>query len=102
MRLRLRMTARASHSRLRAPHGNATQLSTDGKIGYPYGMLEWSPDSNTLAGFRIEPGDNKEVYLIQSSPGGGGRAKLQSRVYPLPGDKFAAHELNLFDLESRK
>jgi dipeptidyl aminopeptidase/acylaminoacyl peptidase len=52
--------------------------------------------------FRIEPGDNKEVCLIESSPEGGGRAKFHSRPYALPGDKFARHELNLFDIDSRK
>ena len=52
--------------------------------------------------FRIEPGDEKEVFLIQSSPPGGGRAKMQQRPYPLPGDKFAAYELNLFDVAARK
>jgi dipeptidyl aminopeptidase/acylaminoacyl peptidase len=81
------------------------QLSTDGKEGSSYGMLSWAPDSKTLVAFRIEPGDNKEVYLIESSPprllgedksGGGGRAKLHSRPYALPGDKFATYELNLF------
>ena len=50
-----------------------------------------------MAAFRIEPGERKEVYLIQSSPPGGGRAKLQSRPYALPGDKFTTYELNLFD-----
>ena len=55
-----------------------------------------------LVAFRIEPGDDKEVFLIQSSPPGGGRAKLQRRPYPLPGDNFAAYELNLFDVGARK
>src|SRR5262245_19780012 len=78
------------------------QLSKDGKEGLAYGMLSWSPDSKTLAAFRIEPGDRKEVHLIESSPRGGGRAVLRSRPYPLPGDKFTAHELNLFDVTSGK
>jgi len=78
------------------------RLSDDGKVGSAYDRLSWAPDSKTLGAFRIEPGDNKEVYLIQSSPPGGGRARLQKRPYPLPGDKFAAYELNLFDIESRK
>ena len=82
--------------------GKEVQLSKDGTAGNAYGMLEWSPDSKTLVGFRIEPGDNKEVYLVQSSPPGGGRAKLQSRPYPLPGDKFTAYELNLFDVTRNK
>src|SRR5262249_20152365 len=78
------------------------RLSEDGKEGRAYGLLSWAPDSKTLAAFRIEPGDRKEVYLIQSSPQGGARAKLRPRPYPLPGDKFASHELNLFNLTDKK
>ncbi len=78
------------------------QLSEDGKDNLAYGHLSWAPDSKTLAAFNIEPGDNKEVYLIQSSPSSGGRARLQRRPYPLPGDKFAAYELSLFDIASKK
>jgi dipeptidyl aminopeptidase/acylaminoacyl peptidase len=74
------------------------QLSQDGRDGQAYGRLEWSPDSKTLIGWRIEPGERKEVYLIQSSPSGGGRAVLKSRPYALPGDKFTTYELNLFDV----
>ncbi len=77
-------------------------LGKDGKPGLAYGRLEWAPDSKTLVAFRIEPGDRKEVHLIQSSPPGGGRAVLRSRPYPLPGDKFTTYELNLFDVASRK
>jgi len=78
------------------------QLSHDGSEGHAYGMLRWAPDSKTLVAFRIEPGENKEVYLIESSPAGGGRAKLHTRPYPLPGDRFAAFELNLFDVEKKR
>lgn len=78
------------------------RLSTDGKEGLAYGRLSWSPDSKTLIAFRIEPGDHKEVYLIQSSPPGGGRARFNARPYPLPGDRFTAYELNLFVVAARK
>jgi dipeptidyl aminopeptidase/acylaminoacyl peptidase len=78
------------------------QLTTDGAEGNAYGMLSWAPDSKTLVAFRIEPGDNREVYLIESSPAGGGRASFRKRPYALPGDKFATYELNLFDIETRK
>lgn len=79
-----------------------TQISQDGREGSSYGMLSWAPDSETLVAFRIEPGDNKKVYLIESSPEGGGRAKLHSRPYALPGDKFTSYELNLFDIDTQK
>ena len=79
-----------------------TPLSTDGKEGLGYDWLSWSPDSKTLAAFRVEPGDHKEVYLIQTSPSGGGRARFRARPYDLPGDKFASYELNVFDIGSKK
>ena len=82
--------------------GQEIQLSKDGKAGLAYGMLQWAPDSSTLVAFRIEPGDNKEVFLIETSPQGGGRAVLHSRPYPLPGDKLTAYELNLFTVADRK
>jgi hypothetical protein len=78
------------------------QLSTDGTEGNAYDRFSWAPDSGILVAFRVEPGDNKEVYLIESSPEGGGRAKFRSRPYALPGDKFATYELNLFDIDSHK
>jgi dipeptidyl aminopeptidase/acylaminoacyl peptidase len=88
---------------LRAADGGAeTQLTKDGAQGNAFGMLAWSPDSKALTAFRIEPGDGKEVYLIQSSPPGGGRAKLQTRPYALPGDKFATYELWVIDPENKK
>jgi dipeptidyl aminopeptidase/acylaminoacyl peptidase len=77
--------------------GKETQLSKDGKEGLAYGMLSWSPDSKALVAFRIEPGERKEVYLIESSPAGGGRARLRTRSYDLPGDRLTSYELHLFD-----
>jgi dipeptidyl aminopeptidase/acylaminoacyl peptidase len=77
--------------------GDAEKLSTTGTEAIPFGMLSWSPDGKAVVAFRIEPGEAKEVSLIQSSPPGGGRAVLSSRPYPLPGDKFTAYEPWVFD-----
>ena len=82
--------------------GKDFQLTEDGKEGNSYGRLEWSPDSNALIAWRFEPGDHKEVYLVQSSPTGGGRAILKSRPYDLPGDKLDLYELSVFDIATRK
>jgi dipeptidyl aminopeptidase/acylaminoacyl peptidase len=87
---------------VRSPDSEEIQLSQDGKAGLAYGRLSWSPDSKALVGFRVEPGERKEVYLVESSPKGGGRAKLRTRPYALPGDKFTAYELNLFDVTNAK
>ncbi len=74
------------------------QLSHDGTAGNAYAHAVWSPESATLAAFRVEPADERLVYLVESSPRGGGRARLHQRGYPLPGDKFASYELSLFDV----
>ena len=78
------------------------QLSEDGSETNYYGRLAWAPDSKALVAWRIEPGEHKEVYLIRSSPPGGGRAQLESRPYPQAGDKFAHYEPNVFVIAERK
>ncbi len=79
-----------------------TQLSKDGSPALAYGMLQWSPDSSALIAWRIDTATPGEVYLVESSPRGGGRAKLFTRPYPLPGDKFTSYELCLFDVTQKK
>jgi dipeptidyl aminopeptidase/acylaminoacyl peptidase len=78
------------------------QLTRDGEAGNFYSQLAWSPDSKALVAWRTEPGDDGQVYLILSSPPGGGRAILSSNSYPQAGDKFTAYELNVFDIANRK
>ncbi len=82
--------------------GEAIQLSQDGSEKNEYAQPIWSPDSKSLVAFRSERAETAEVHLIQSSPEGGGRAILTSRPYALPGDPFSKHELNVFQIESRK
>src|SRR6185312_15056518 len=84
------------------PGGDETQLSTDGSESNNYSRLEWSPDSRSLIAWRIEPGDIGLVYLIQSSPPGGGRAVMRERPYAQAGDKFPKYEVNIFDVASHK
>jgi dipeptidyl aminopeptidase/acylaminoacyl peptidase len=92
---------------LKSADGQESQLSQDGVQTNAYGALQWAPDSKTLVAFRVEPGDRKDVYLIRSTPLDldpvrGGRATLESRYYALPGDKFNAYELNLFEVATKK
>ena len=96
---------------LRDADGKETQLSTDGTEDDAYTRVSFAPDSSAVIAFRLEPGDNKEVYRISSSPrgpngenllGGAGRAIPQTSVYPLPGDKFNSYELNVFGVADHK
>ncbi len=82
--------------------GREYRLTEDGSTNNAYGLLEWSPDSTVLTAWRVEAGDRKEVYVIQSSPPGGGRAKLRSRLYALPGDKYPHYEPSLFAVSDRR
>ncbi|MBS1715422.1 MAG: S9 family peptidase [Armatimonadetes bacterium] len=78
--------------------GNKVMESASGDLVGP----SWSPDSRFVAAFRVLKGDRKEVYLIESSPSGGGRAKLTSRPYDLPGDQIDRYELVFLELASKK
>lgn len=78
--------------------GKEFAITNDGKEGLSHAMPRWSPDSQSLMAWRIEPAERLQVHLISSSPREGGRATLQSREYPLPGDKFSAYEPYLFKL----
>ena len=78
------------------------QLSEDGSETNSYGRLAWAPDSKALVAWRIKPGEHKEVYLIRSSPPGGGRAQLESRPYAQAGDQFARYEPNVFVIAEQK
>ena len=68
--------------------GKEIRLTSNGTARNAYQMLSWAPDSKMLVGCRVEPGEQKRVYEVESSPPGGGRARLRSHVYPLPGDKL--------------
>lgn len=84
------------------PDGKETPLSQDGAETNSYARLEWSPDTRSLVGWRVEPGDIGLVYLVQSSPPNGGRAVLRQRPYAQAGDKFPKYEVNVFDVATRQ
>ncbi len=62
---------------------------------------EWSPNSEFLVGKRLLPGDHKTVSIIQSSPPGGGRAVVKTRMYDLPGDELDRYELYVLGVADR-
>jgi dipeptidyl aminopeptidase/acylaminoacyl peptidase len=79
-----------------------TQLTTDGVEGNAYQGLNWSRDSQALVAWRVEPGDRKQIYWIQSSPRGGGRTVETQQAYAQAGDKYALAEVNVFDIATMK
>ena len=83
---------------IRAKDGGKELFSSkSGVVGNEFVSFRWSPDSKSLVGIQRILGDHKDVYLIDSSPQGGGRAKLRTRAYDLPGDKLDTFSLTVFD-----
>ncbi|MFY8201846.1 MAG: DPP IV N-terminal domain-containing protein, partial [Pirellula staleyi] len=75
-------------------------LTKDGTESNAYGQLSWSPDSQTIVAFREKSVEKQPVHRIRSSPPDGGRAKLETSPYVLPGDPFPIYELNLLRVET--
>lgn len=80
------------------PEGGDTVSATkDGDEKAYYARPVWSPDSRFLVFLKVTAGDRLPVYLVESSPESGGRAKLTTRSYDLPGDKVDAYEVLVCD-----
>ncbi len=83
--------------------GKEFQLSQEGKDGDGYtGEVFWAPDGKKLIGLRTRDGDERKVYLIQSSPSDQLQPKLQWYEYLKPGDKVPVTKPHLFDVSEKK
>jgi hypothetical protein len=83
--------------------GKEFALSQDGEDGDAYtGELYWSPDGTRLEALRTKKGDERKVYLIQSSPPDRLQPKLLSYDYLKPGDKVPITKPHLFDPAQKK
>jgi dipeptidyl aminopeptidase/acylaminoacyl peptidase len=88
--------------RVRQGTGEEITLTENGKADAYYSRLNWSPDSKRIVAVRVMPGDRGQVHMIESSPRGGGRARLHTRVYDQPGDKVDNFDIWLLDLETQE
>ena len=79
-----------------------TVLSTDGSEGdfYDIGTLSWSPDSRKIAVFRVQPGYQRKIQYVISSPGDQVQPKYMSLFYPKPGDVVDIERPVLLDVET--
>ncbi len=59
-----------------------------------------SPDGKVISVWKRTPGEHLDVFTLESSPRGGGRAQLHKRPYELPGDQMDAYELMVVDTQS--
>jgi len=79
--------------------GTEITLSTNGTSQDSYsGRVYWSPDSKKLVALRSLKGDDRKVYLIESSPRDQLQPKLESYDYLKPGDRIPLRKPHLFDV----
>lgn len=77
------------------------QLSFDGASGDYYSAhIFWSPDSENLAVNKIRQGQERTLYLIESSPKDQLQPKLHTRDYLKPGDALPQKQPVLFNIRS--
>ncbi|MEM9587025.1 MAG: prolyl oligopeptidase family serine peptidase [Planctomycetota bacterium] len=60
---------------------------------------QWSPDGRVLVAWRVTRAAKNEFTVIESSPAGGGVAKVHRHTYTFPGDRMSRYELVGFDAE---
>ena len=62
----------------------------------------WSPDSTKLVALQTQRGDDRKVYIIESSPEDQLQPKLHSYDYLKPGDKIPLTKPRLFHMAEKK
>ena len=80
-----------------------TLLSTDGSEGgyFDPDSLVWSPDSRTIAAYKVRPGHRRFVHYVQSSPEDQLQPKHSTMQYAKPGDVLDVEMPVLFKIESK-
>jgi len=78
-------------------------LTEDGSEEDAYSdRFHWSPDSTKLLVLRTRKGDERKVYLIESSPDDQLQPKLHNYSYLKPGDRIPIHKPHLFHISDKR
>lgn len=81
-----------------------TQLSYDGveADAYEWRTIVWSPDSKSIAAYRVKPGYRREIHYVMSSPEDQIQPKYSTRLYNKPGDVLDLEQPVVFDVASKR
>ena len=81
-----------------------TLLSTDGSEGgyFDPESIVWSPDSKTVAIYKVKPGFRRFVHYVESSPEDQLQPKSSSMQYGKPGDVLDQELPVLFKVDTKK
>ncbi len=62
----------------------------------------WSPDSRYLVALQVQPGDERQVHMIESAPHDQVQPKLHQHTYAKPGDRIRTVRPRLFDMQTKR
>ncbi|MEO5895032.1 MAG: DPP IV N-terminal domain-containing protein [Vicinamibacterales bacterium] len=81
-----------------------TLLSSDGSEGgyFDPESIAWSPDSQSVAVYKVKPGFRRFVHYVESSPEDQLQPKSSSMQYGKPGDVLDAELPVLFRIDTKK
>ncbi len=82
--------------------GQERVLTTQGTAEDGFGAIYWSPDSSRLIAMRTRKGDQRKVYLIESSPRDQIYPRLHTLDYAKPGDRMPIDRPHLFSTDGFK
>lgn len=84
--------------------GEVVQLSTAADENHFYADKQffWSPDSRYLVALQVQPGEGREIALIESAPADQLQPKLHKVPYAKPGDLIRVEMPRLFDVGRQK
>ncbi|MEX2661032.1 MAG: DPP IV N-terminal domain-containing protein [Vicinamibacterales bacterium] len=82
---------------------DVTILTTDGSEGgyFDPESIAWSPDSQTIAVYRVRPGHRRYVHFVQSSPEDQLQPKHSTMQYAKPGDVLDVEVPVLFHVATK-
>lgn len=80
--------------------GTVRMLSRDGSEGdfYDPQTIVWSPNSDAVAVYRVRPGYARQVTRVETSPRDQLHSRVQTQLYPKPGDPVDIERPALFRL----
>lgn len=83
--------------------GKEYQLSYDGSSGEFYSSyMKWSPDSKKLMAYKVRPGEDRQIFFVNSSPEDQLQPRLCTRDYRKPGDVLPQRKPQLFLIDAKK
>ncbi len=87
---------------IRIADGETVLRSEDGGPAqfYDAESIQWSPDSRRLAVYRVQPGQARTVWRVESAPPDQVQPRLHRQLYPKPGDRVDIERPVLADVQS--